>query len=103
VSVGRFEPPELPLRSDGVSFVYSVQPPEGRFRVEAVDGTAALGEADGIMNVFLNRPAGSVTDSANGTEEYICSVAGRVDDHATLRRTVAWIDETVTVRMTPLS
>jgi biotin carboxylase len=103
VATGRFAPPALPLSTSGVSFLYHVQPPVGRNRVESVEGIGALADAEEISQVFLNRPAGSTTDSANGTEEYICSAAGLVPDHAALRRTVARINATVTARLMPLS
>jgi hypothetical protein len=61
-----------------------------------------LAGADEISGIFLNRPPGSITDSANGTPEYICSAAGWVPDHETLRRTAARINEAITTRMTPL-
>jgi biotin carboxylase len=103
VATGRFEGLDLPLHPDGVSFLYRLQPPVGRLRVESVNGLDTLGHADEISEIFLNRPPGSITDSANGTPEYICSVVGWVQDHATLRTTAARINEAVTVRMTPLT
>jgi ATP-grasp domain len=103
VATGRFAPPALPLSTSGVSYLYHVQPPVGRNRVESVEGIDALGDTEEISQVFLNRPVGSITDSSNGTGEYICSVAGLVPDHGALRRVVGRINAIVTTRLMPLS
>jgi biotin carboxylase len=100
IAAGRFEPETLPTAIAGVSYQYFAQPPLGANRVEAIDGLDTIRGLDGVDEVFLKHPPGTVTNSRDGMDAMVYLVTGVTGSHEQLRSVVQTIERTGIVQFT---
>jgi len=86
-----------PPATNGVAFSYFLQPPMTARTVERVEGVDALTGLDGVLDVTLNRRAGSPLDWRNGFDDHIVAVRGATRSHAAVHEVIAAIKATVSV------
>jgi biotin carboxylase len=81
---------ELPACSH-VDYGIYVQAPIEMHRLSAIEGLDELGAQPGVNRVIINRGPGRELDWREGNWGHVYSVHGSSEDHAGLRRLLAWM------------
>ena len=97
VALGEAPPFDDLVPCSGTSYLFYVQAPATASRVAAITGLDDLDRLPGVVNVRLNRPAGSAVDWRDGNHGYVFSVLGSTRGEANLLEMARVVHEKVVI------
>jgi biotin carboxylase len=97
VAVGNGVDVSVPVETRAMSYLFYVQAPASAERVSAIDGIDEFSQRDGVVEVRVNRPAGSTVDWRDGNHGNVFSVLGTTPAPADLLELARAIEQKVTI------
>jgi biotin carboxylase len=97
VAVGQPVPHAVPLETAGMSYLFYVQAPHSAERVTGIDGIDEFSHRDGVVEVRVNRPPGSVVDWRDGNHGNVFSVLGTTGGADDLLELAQAVEQKVTI------
>jgi biotin carboxylase len=88
-----------PVDFERVAYLFYVHAPAKLGEVTSVDGLEAVRAYPGVEEVVLRRGPGTAVDWREGNHGHVASVFGTAADHDELRRTYAFVIETIEIHV----
>jgi biotin carboxylase len=98
VAVGQPVDQPVPVPTRAMSYLFYVQAPAAAERVVAIDGIDEFSQRDGVVEVRVNRPAGSSVNWRDGNHGNVFTVLGTTPAPADLLELSRAIEQKVTIR-----